>query len=335
MEARVKEKRDQIIIEQVSRETPWVMLILAALIIFFDSAFALAGFIAPLGYYLSDLIQEFFFLACVVLIRRGITPSRWSPWIFAAAIVVNTIALSYQYVIDDTGTSLGVIVMSMVLIGGLLAMWTPFLIAATLMVAIVSATLLTHNPDFAIPWIVTILTGVGAAAALLFARRRSALDLAIASITIEEFATKDIETGLLNRRGLGEAAVSLSALASRSELPVFAVFLDIIGLKQVNDSYGHAMGDPVIQRVGHAIGASCRDADFAARWGGDEFVVIGIGTPDMLSGFGDRVREQLDLQGVDHAWSGGISVGTSLSSELDIDALIHAADKEMYASRLQ
>jgi len=331
----VLEKRDQIILGQVVRETPWVMLILAGLIIFFDSAFALAGFVAPLGYYVSDLVQEVFFIGCVVAIRRGMLPRRWSPWVFAAAIMVNAMALSYQYMVDNTGTSIGVIVMTMVLFGGLLAMWAPFLIAGTFMVVVVSITLLNTNPDFAIPWVVTVLTSVGASAALLFARRRSALDLAIASITIEDLATKDIDTGLFNRRGLQEEATRLCAVASRSELPVFAAFLDIVGLKAVNDIYGHAMGDLVIQRVGQAVSASCRDADVAARWGGDEFVVLGIGEHSATSIFAERVKEYLDLSGIDHAWSGEISVGLSLSSVPDIDALINAAGKAMYASRLQ
>jgi diguanylate cyclase (GGDEF)-like protein len=331
--SRIQAKRDQIITEQVARETPWVMLILAALIVFFDTSFALVGIIAPIGYYISDIIQGVFFVGCAMAIRGGLIPARYSPWVFAAAIVVNAIALSYQYSVDNTGTAVGVIVMTMVLFGGLLAMWKPFLISSAIMVAIVSYTLATYNPDFAPGWIVTVLTGVGASAALLFARRRSAWDLAVASITIEDLATRDQATGLLNRHGLNEAATQLRAIARRTELPMFAVFIDIVGLKQVNDKFGHTMGDQVISRVAKAVVSTTRDADVVARWGGDEFLVLGVGPTPSIEEFIERIHLHLDDVDIAHAWTPAVSLGTAESLDDDLNALIKEADTAMYESR--
>ena len=333
MNSRIQAKRDQIITEQVARETPWVMLILAALIVFFDTSFALVGIIAPIGYYISDIIQGVFFVGCAMAIRSGLIPARYSPWVFATAIVVNAIALSYQYSVDNTGTAVGVIVMTMVLFGGLLAMWKPFLISSAIMVAIVSYTLVTYNPDFAPGWIVTVLTGVGASAALLFARRRSTWDLAVASITIEDLATRDQATGLLNRHGLNEAATQLRAIAQRSELPMFAVFIDIVGLKQVNDKFGHTMGDQVISRVAKAVVATTRDADVVARWGGDEFLVLGVGPTPSIEEYIERIHLHLDDVDIAHAWTPAVSLGTAESLDDDLNALIKEADTAMYASR--
>lgn len=333
VDIRTQKKRDQIITEQVARETPWVMLILAALIVFFDVGFALVGIVAPVGYYISDAIQGAFFVVCAVAIKAGYVPARVTPWIFAAAIVVNACALSYQYSVDSSGTAIGVIVMTMVLFGGLLAVWMPFLISAAIMVTIVTYTLLTYNPDYAAGWIVTVLTGVGASAALLFARRRSALDLALASIQIEDMATRDQATGLLNRHGLEDSAMQLRSLAVRTSQPMFVVFVDIVGLKQVNDNYGHTAGDLVIERVAKAVAAASRDSDVVARWGGDEFLVVGIGpVPDAVD-FAVRVKGLMNLDGIADLWAGDISVGTSFSPDDDVTQLIQVADEAMYASR--
>ncbi len=333
METRIARKRDQIITEQVARETPWVMLVLAVLIVFFDTGFALVGIIAPLGYYISDVIQGLFFVSCALAIKSGLIPLRYTPWIFASAIVVNALALSYQYSVDNTGTAVGVIVMTMVLFGGLLAMWKPFLISAGIMVAIVAYALITYNPDFAAGWIVTVLTGVGASAALLFARRRSAWELAVASITIEDLAIRDQATGLLNRHGLHESAVHLRAMAARADSPVFVVFVDIVGLKQVNDTFGHTMGDRVIERVAQAVSATSRDADVVARWGGDEFLVLGIGPTPSMQEFIERIYLHLDDSEISHAWDCEISLGCANGVDRDLFSLIQEADEAMYASR--
>ena len=333
METRIAQKRDQIITDQVARETPWVMIILAGLIVFFDIGFALVGLIAPFGYYVSDFIQGAFFVLCAIALKSGVVSAKYAPWVFAAAIVVNSIALSYQYSVDNTGTAVGVMVMTMVLFGGLLAVWKPFLISAAIMVAVVTYTLITYNPDYSSGWIVTVLTGVGASAALLFARRRSALDLAIASITIEDMATRDQATGLLNRHGLEESALQLRAIAVRTEQPMFVVFVDIVGLKQVNDNNGHTSGDIVIERVAHAVQQASRDSDVVARWGGDEFLVVGIGPVPQPLEFSERVKTMMNLDGIGHAWGGDISVGTSFSPDDDVTRLIQVADEAMYASR--
>ncbi|MEI6360742.1 MAG: hypothetical protein WCP95_01285 [Actinomycetes bacterium] len=72
-------RRDTIIREQVARETPWVMLALALLIVFFDVMSAVAGLVAPLGYYVSDVIQGVFFLVAVILVGTKVVSARWAP----------------------------------------------------------------------------------------------------------------------------------------------------------------------------------------------------------------------------------------------------------------
>lgn len=333
MEPLVALRRDQIIRSQVARETPWVMLVLAALIVFFDSASALAGLTTTVGYYVSDLIQGVFFLASAYVVRRRLVPVHWAPWVFSAAIVTNIAALSYQHSVDPAGNAIGVILMTMVLFGGLLAMWRPFFVSSIIVVSIVSGMLIAHDPGSAAPWIIATVTGVGASAALLFARRRSAQELAVATLAIERSAQQDPATGLLNRAGLASAAERLVAVSRRLQEPLFAVFIDVDGLKTVNDRYGHTHGDAVIRACADAVRRASRDADLVARWGGDEFVVVGLGPQPLLADYRARVQGCMDLRELDGLWSGEVSVGTASNVDGDIEAVIHAADDAMYASR--
>ncbi len=333
LDAVTQARRNAIVTEQVARETPWVMLVLALLIILFDTASAAAGLIAPVGYYVSDVIQGVFFLVVVILCRGRIVPVTWMPWLFATAIVVNVAALSYQHTVDPAGNAIGVILMTTVLFGGLLAMWQPFLLSAVIIVGLVSGMLLLHDPAAAMPWIIAMLTGIGASAALLAARRHSATDLAIAQGAYEGMATHDQATGLLNRHGLLSATGHLVSTARRNGEPIFAVFVDVVGLKSVNDRHGHGTGDVVIARCADAVRIASRDCDLVARWGGDEFVVIGIGPMPERGDYGRRVAASLDVSGLEDQWSGCVSVGTSGCDDHDVLSVIDRADADMYASR--
>lgn len=82
---------------------------------------------------------------------------------------------------------------------------------------------------------------------------------------------RDPLTRLLNRRGLQAA---LDRLAQRPAAPVAALLLDVDDFKRVNEERGHLAGDQVLQEVAHRVRAGVRPSDFAARIGGDEFLVV-------------------------------------------------------------
>ena len=95
-------------------------------------------------------------------------------------------------------------------------------------------------------------------------------------------AGHDPLTGLLNRGGLEIRSSALLALAQREKRSVFAVFIDIDGLSNINNAHGHLAGDLVISEIAVAATRLVRAADLVARWGGDELVIIGLGEgPDL------------------------------------------------------
>lgn len=92
--------------------------------------------------------------------------------------------------------------------------------------------------------------------------------------SLRELAYHDPLTGLPNRRDLEEKAPQILALAQRRGGRVGLFFLDLVGFKRVNDTYGHRKGDQVLVEVGRRLTEVLRAADAVARVGGDEFAVL-------------------------------------------------------------
>lgn len=89
----------------------------------------------------------------------------------------------------------------------------------------------------------------------------------------EQQAMTDALTGLLNRRGGEESIQKHIARSRRVKTAISFVLMDIDHFKKVNDRYGHATGDLVIEGVAHALRENLRTADIGIRWGGEEFLL--------------------------------------------------------------
>lgn len=87
-------------------------------------------------------------------------------------------------------------------------------------------------------------------------------------------ARTDALTGISNRRALDERGLYELRRSTRSGKKTSVILLDIDHFKQINDGYGHTVGDRVIQAVAHMLSTSLRSTDHIGRWGGEEFLVI-------------------------------------------------------------
>jgi diguanylate cyclase (GGDEF)-like protein len=169
-------------------------------------------------------------------------------------------------------------------------------------------------------------------------RRRN---LMIASRAVDRAlraATEDSATGLANRRGLGMLGREVVALSRRHNDAVHCSFVDVDGLKAVNDRFGHDAGDDVILAVAEALRRSARESDVVARWGGDEFVIVGLGAGVPPLDLERRVQSFLegDEGLADHLSGIRISVGRSLLEPWDtgdLQGLLWSADRDMYVRR--
>lgn len=105
-------------------------------------------------------------------------------------------------------------------------------------------------------------------------RQRVELELMHANARLEALANQDPLTGLHNRRGLEGVLRFEAARARHRGTSLAAVLVDLDDFKHVNDAFGHAVGDRVLERVGRLLRSGLRPADTAARIGGDEFLLL-------------------------------------------------------------
>jgi two-component system cell cycle response regulator len=91
---------------------------------------------------------------------------------------------------------------------------------------------------------------------------------------LEQMAATDALTGVYNRRHFGRVLEQLYAEATRYDKDLSCVMIDLDGYKQLNDSMGHQVGDQLLVMAGKVISANMRRMDVAARYGGDEFVLL-------------------------------------------------------------
>jgi diguanylate cyclase (GGDEF)-like protein len=158
----------------------------------------------------------------------------------------------------------------------------------------------------------------------------------MAEQSLERKATQDPLTGLANRTLFGERLTT--ALAKRSArtptAKVGLLYIDLDGFKPVNDTYGHAAGDEVLQNVASRIGEVARPQDTVARLGGDEFAVLAPRTSaEDLRRLAARLDAELEVPHLIHGQEVvvGASIGTDLASiGDDLATSLQRADQAMY-----
>ena len=150
-------------------------------------------------------------------------------------------------------------------------------------------------------------------------------------------ALRDSLTGLGNRQLFREQAGKLIQQAKRAQAQVGMVFMDVDGLKPVNDSHGHHAGDQLLQQVARRILTRTRESDVVARLGGDEFVALlpGIEGAQMVNRVASDLTNaigQTAFEVAGHTIHVGMSCGTAVfpRDSDDVDELVRIADLRMY-----
>lgn len=156
---------------------------------------------------------------------------------------------------------------------------------------------------------------------------------------VQQLASTDSLTGLHNRRHFIELAKREFGRAQRHQRPLVAIMLDIDHFKQVNDAYGHAVGDQVLKIVTERCQKTVREIDILGRYGGEEFVVLLIETD--LNGariVAERLRKCVAEPPINT--DGGaltitVSVGVGILDKEcpDLDHLLQRADQALYVSK--
>jgi diguanylate cyclase (GGDEF)-like protein len=156
---------------------------------------------------------------------------------------------------------------------------------------------------------------------------------------LQQYATTDDLTGLANRRELDKIAMREYKRATRFSRSFSVLMLDLDHFKVVNDTYGHTIGDRVLQHVAAICASAIRGQDFLARYGGEEFTIL-LPESDIESGgkLGQRICDEIAAKPFRHGMqliSMTISVGVSEieDGDDDVNDLILRADKALYEAK--
>jgi diguanylate cyclase (GGDEF)-like protein len=150
--------------------------------------------------------------------------------------------------------------------------------------------------------------------------------------TARRLATRDALTGLPNRRAFDEELARAAEAARRYGWRVSLVVLDLDGFKRLNDELGHAAGDAVLRRVGHALTSVLRRGDLAARIGGDEFALLlrdvdTANVPEVLDRIGRSLREGNTGVSFSAGWA------TCTPDAEEPEELLTTADQRLYEDK--
>jgi diguanylate cyclase (GGDEF)-like protein len=158
-------------------------------------------------------------------------------------------------------------------------------------------------------------------------------------IQAERLSKVDHLTGLNNRRAFNDAIVPMWSSALRSQRHVSIIMLDIDKFKDINDSFGHAIGDVILIETAKILREACRDADVLARWGGEEFILF-LPETDTANAvaLAERLRRtiaaiRVDVGEREIAFTASFGVAERSADSSDLQALISAADRLLYEAK--
>lgn len=160
----------------------------------------------------------------------------------------------------------------------------------------------------------------GVMPAILFMNLFSALILVYAYVlmsrversrqSLQDSSRRDPLTRLLNRAALEEEAERLLKAAREHKMPVVVMFADLDRFKSINDEHGHSEGDEVLKSIARIFTSCIRDTDLAARYGGDEFVIL-LQDIELEQAFriSERIQKRLERWVRERHYDVGISIG--------------------------
>lgn len=153
---------------------------------------------------------------------------------------------------------------------------------------------------------------------------------------LRELSLTDQLTGIYNRRGLFTLSDPVFKQAKRQKKGIFMLYADIDNMKEINDTAGHQAGDAILIETANILKTNYRESDIIARIGGDEFVVIPVGTAgEDIEKIVARLEKSLEIYNAErkHSYRLSLSIGVTYydpENPCSMEELLIQADELMY-----
>ncbi|MGY4514460.1 GGDEF domain-containing protein [Lysobacter sp. HA18] len=294
-------------------------------------------------------------LASYVALRSGWSERSRDPSLSVWQLAMGVVAVNWGYVICGPMRTSALFPLMVIFAFGAFALrWRQIAVLTVLAVAslVAAVALRAAYPQWStaegvvepfrvdinnVLMILVVLPALSVIAARLSGLRQKLRDqrsaLASALEQVERLAVSDELTGLPNRRSMQALLERSIALSNRDVAPFCVAILDIDHFKAVNDELGHAAGDEVLRNVGRLGRDQLRATDVLGRWGGEEFLLVMPGAPDVGTTALERIREAVACgacPGRRVTLSAGVA--THRPGE-DADALLARADRALYRAK--
>ncbi len=153
---------------------------------------------------------------------------------------------------------------------------------------------------------------------------------------LQILSIRDPLTGLSNRRNFGHIFEDELARISRKEADLSLIFLDLDHFKRVNDKHGHHVGDEVLKATAAHLHSCCRPYDTAARWGGEEFIILLPDTDEEQAAvFAERIRVTLH-EGLSPIIPFPVTISIGVAQYIPgepLEVLVERADQALYLAK--
>jgi len=220
---------------------------------------------------------------------------------------------------------------------------TAFSTIFSLLITAIAMIIVNANEKMAfISYIIATLVPLIVAPIVAFVLVTALLKLHELEQEMRELASVDYLTKLLSRRAWITQTDKYIRLAMRNKSNYSILMIDLDDFKEINDRFGHLAGDKVLVEFGKTVNELCRSSDFAARFGGEEFIILlPDTTPQQAQQFTDRLHNAINNMVVVHdndTINLTISIGLSVQATDElctIDMLISQSDQALYQAKQQ
>lgn len=298
--------------EIARRDIPQALGLLGGLVI----ALTVAG-IATINrghaaYMLAEIGVGVVFLLAAQVLGRSRVKARAAMWTWPLACVLLVGVLAVEAIRTDSALPLAYSLVVMTAFAPVTLAWRPSMVAAGLMLATVAVALFFIEGIDEIRLVATAVVAILVGAILLRLRLKAIDALADEQQRSAALITTDVLTGVLSRHGLLTLMTGVAGTAERLGEPICIMFFDVTQLAKANEQYGSVYGDDVLRAVADAISQHVRQGDLVARWGGDEFLVAGLGEKPNGDQLARRIQEAVRISGVNLGkWPTTVRIGVA------------------------